>query len=82
MLWKKLQNNIIGKESVNLFALSFCCKRKNYTKRDRPQWYYVDYDVTVTANGKTHPSWSQEKYGDYSQYEGFHAMKMYNGSCL
>ena len=30
----------------------------------------------VTYN---HPGWSQEKFSDYSQYNNFHAMEMYNG---
>ena len=33
----------------------------------------------VTYN---HPHWSMENYGDYSKYEGMHAMEIYNHDCV
>lgn len=40
---------------------------------------YRDAGFFVTYN---HPTWSQESYPEYINYNGMHAMEMFNGSCL
>ncbi len=38
----------------------------------------VDNGFFVTYN---HPTWSRERYNDYVQYNGMHAMEIYNSEC-
>jgi len=42
-------------------------------KKGRESGFFVTYN---------HPTWSKERYSEYTEYNGMHAFEMFNGSCL
>lgn len=55
------------------FEREYSVKCANQVFKDgREQGYFVTYN---------HPTWSQEGYETYSQYEGMHCMEIYNHGC-
>lgn len=77
---KELQDGDLNLEEGGMLYKVKCVGRK-YTKE------YINADIKkakemgfyVTYN---HPTWSLERYPDYSQYKGFDAMEIANYGCL